>query len=91
MDPAFRKVIITNLPEDKHFGTVYKDLVYFQESIKDDPDGLYTRKLYYRIDISSKLIYFIEADGSERLYISAKAYKLILITAHNYKDHPDIE
>ncbi len=35
-----------------------------------------------------KLIYFIEADDSERLYILAKAYKLIFITAHDYKDHP---
>ncbi len=58
--------------------------------MKDDPDGLYTRKLYYRIDISSKLMYFIEVDGSERLYIFAKTYKLILMAAYNYKGYPGI-
>ena len=91
IDPALRKVIITNLLRNKHLDTIYKNLIHLWESMKNNPDSLYTRKLHYHINISSKLIYFIEADGSERLYIFTKTHKLILITAHNHKDHLNIK
>jgi hypothetical protein len=84
MDPQLKRILVRNLPKDRHLGRIYRDL----ESMLNSPGD--PTKNGFKLDSASKLLYMVRGN-SERLCIPEAAHKLVLTAAHDHKGHPGIQ
>ena len=82
-----RKDLIRGLETDKAFSTIYKDICKRIQDTDADEDGPVTTKEAFHVDIDSKLLYHIEANGHKRLCIPQKFHREMLQVLHDRRTH----
>ena len=86
MDPALKNSLLKDLPNDKHLGKIYRRLLEVSES---DATPGEPRIGKFKLETSSKLLYFCSKDG-DRLCIPKSMHQVILTAVHDHKGHPGI-
>ena len=87
MDPRLQERIVRALPKDRHLGTVYKNIT--KRAGQDDGHGSTTLHSF-RYDRDTKLLYFVEPDGRERLCLPEALHNQVLKYAHEQAGHEGI-
>ena len=88
MDPKLRQRIIRAYPNDKHLATIYNKLQRQSQSTERDKTTTYH---LFRFDRPSRLLYFMERNGHERLCLPTKLHETVLAYAHDSKSHDGID